>query len=128
MRKTRGGEHGQGLVEAALLLPLLVLITMGVIDFGRLYFSYTSIVNAAREGAACASLGALCAGGAAAAAAAEVGGMLQGGITTTVSPASPTPGSTVTVTVQYQFKPITTAIIKSTTLPISASASMVVQQ
>ena len=83
MKSTR--ERGQALVEMALLLPILLLITMGAIDFGRLYFAYTSIANAAREGAMCASLTVSCPGGAVAAANAEVGGALPGGITTTVA-------------------------------------------
>jgi Flp pilus assembly protein TadG len=42
---------GQSLVEFALMLPFLVLLLVGVIDLGRIYFSYMTIVNAAREGA-----------------------------------------------------------------------------
>jgi hypothetical protein len=36
-------------------------------------------------------------------------------------------GSTVTVTVHYNFQPITTVVVGTATLPLSASASMVVQ-
>jgi len=43
-------ERGQGLLEFALILGLLLLIIMGIIDFGRVLFIYTSIFNAAREG------------------------------------------------------------------------------
>jgi Flp pilus assembly protein TadG len=42
---------GQGLVEFALTLPLLILIMVGILDLGRIYFAYMSIVNASREGA-----------------------------------------------------------------------------
>jgi len=42
---------GQGLVEFALLLPLLMLILVGTIEFGRVMFIYVNIANAAREGA-----------------------------------------------------------------------------
>lgn len=45
------GERGQSLVEFALILPLLVLILMGVFDFGRAFFAYNAISNGAREGA-----------------------------------------------------------------------------
>lgn len=41
---------GQGLVEFALLLPVLLLIMVGTIEFGRILFIYTNINNAAREG------------------------------------------------------------------------------
>jgi Flp pilus assembly protein TadG len=43
--------HGQGLVEFALVLMLLVLIAFGVLDLGRVFFSLITITNAAREGA-----------------------------------------------------------------------------
>src|SRR5438067_2087591 len=66
------GERGQSLVELALLLPLLMMIVLGAIDFGRLYFAYTAIANAAREGAMCASLASSCPSGATGAANAEV--------------------------------------------------------
>lgn len=42
---------GQSLVEFALTLPLLMLILLGVLDLGRLFFAYIAINNAAREGA-----------------------------------------------------------------------------
>jgi len=45
------GERGQALVEFALILPVLVLILMGVFDFGRAFFAYNAISNGAREGA-----------------------------------------------------------------------------
>jgi PKD repeat protein len=43
---------GQSLVEFALVLPLLIVLLVMAVDFGRLYFSYIQINNAAREGAA----------------------------------------------------------------------------
>ncbi len=42
-------QRGQGLVEFALILPLLLLIIMGIIDFGRMFFIYANLFNAARE-------------------------------------------------------------------------------
>jgi hypothetical protein len=42
---------GQTLVEFALLLPVLLLITFVVIDLGRAVYFYSAIHNAAREGA-----------------------------------------------------------------------------
>lgn len=44
-------EKAQTMVEFALVFPLLLLITYGIIEFGRMLFIYTSITNAAREGA-----------------------------------------------------------------------------
>lgn len=44
-------EHGQSLVEFALALPLLILMLMGLLDFGRAYFVVVMLNDAAAEGA-----------------------------------------------------------------------------
>ena len=126
--KTVRGERGQAIVELALFMPLLLVIVMGAVDFGRVFFAYTSVVNAAREGAMCASLGASCPAGYLAVVEDELNETLPGGVTATVSP-SPIggPGSTVTVTVTHEFEAITAAILSDRTFPVSASATMVVQ-
>lgn len=41
----------QALVETALLLPILLLLILGAMDFGRLYYTKIVMTNAAREGA-----------------------------------------------------------------------------
>jgi Flp pilus assembly protein TadG len=46
---TRYRERGQSLVEVALVLPILVLILLGVFDFGRAVFAFNTVENAARE-------------------------------------------------------------------------------
>lgn len=51
-RSRSHSSHGQALVEFALILPVLLLMLVIAIDFGRLFFSYIEINNAAREGAA----------------------------------------------------------------------------
>jgi Flp pilus assembly protein TadG len=47
-RKRRG--KGQGLLEFALILPLLLLIIMAIIDFGWILLVYANVFNASREG------------------------------------------------------------------------------
>jgi Flp pilus assembly protein TadG len=44
-------ERGSNLVEAALVIPLLVLFLVAAVDLGRVYFAYTTIIDGAREGA-----------------------------------------------------------------------------
>jgi Flp pilus assembly protein TadG len=44
------------LVEFALALPILLLIVVGVVDFGMLFQEYQVVTNAAREGARMAVL------------------------------------------------------------------------
>ena len=56
MRPTerQGSEHrerGASLVEMALVMNLLFLFLVGVADFGRAFYTYITIANAAREGA-----------------------------------------------------------------------------
>jgi Flp pilus assembly protein TadG len=51
MQLTDPRERGQGLVEFALVLPLLVLLMLGLFDAGRLVLSYSELSNASRVGA-----------------------------------------------------------------------------
>ena len=44
------GEKGQALVEFSLVSVLLFTLLIGITDFTRLYFTYSSMNNAAREG------------------------------------------------------------------------------
>jgi Flp pilus assembly protein TadG len=44
-------EEGQGLVEFALILMVLILVVFGVLDLGRAFHSLITITNASREGA-----------------------------------------------------------------------------
>src|SRR5512139_1149020 len=41
--------RGQAMVEFALALPLLLLLIFGILELGRLVFTYSSVVNASRE-------------------------------------------------------------------------------
>lgn len=54
---TRKNTRGQSLVETAIILPILVLIIVGIIEFGLLLNNYILITNASREGARKAALG-----------------------------------------------------------------------
>jgi Flp pilus assembly protein TadG len=47
----RPTQRGANLVEAALVLPVLLLLTFGIIELGHAYSVYQTITNAAREGA-----------------------------------------------------------------------------
>jgi Flp pilus assembly protein TadG len=52
LRSQRGAE----LVEFALTFPLLLLVVLGIMDFGFLFQQYEVVTNAAREGARIAVL------------------------------------------------------------------------
>ena len=55
MRNWRS-EKGAALVEAAVTLPLLLLVSVGIFEFGRAYQTWQVLTNAAREGARVAVL------------------------------------------------------------------------
>lgn len=44
-------ERGAAAVEFALLVPILIMIILGIVEFGRAYNVQVSLTNAAREGA-----------------------------------------------------------------------------
>jgi len=58
IRRLRKDEHGQALVEMALVLPLLLLLIFGVIEMGRIGYAYITVSNAARAGGRVATIGA----------------------------------------------------------------------
>lgn len=44
-------ENGQALVEFAIILPILLILIMGIVQFGLVLNAYITIENASREGA-----------------------------------------------------------------------------
>jgi Flp pilus assembly protein TadG len=51
MSKIKRDDRGAVMVEFAVVLPVLLLILLGIIEFGRAYNTQVSIQAAAREGA-----------------------------------------------------------------------------
>jgi Flp pilus assembly protein TadG len=49
-------QSGQSLLEAALVLPVVLLIAVGILEFGRAFQTWQVVTNAAREGARVAIL------------------------------------------------------------------------
>ena len=50
-QKKRKAPPAQALVEVAIVLPMLLLLILGVMDFGRIFYAKIVLTNAAREGA-----------------------------------------------------------------------------
>lgn len=50
-------ENGSSSVELALILPVLILLLFGIIQFGFVLNNYLAITHAAREGARLAAVG-----------------------------------------------------------------------
>jgi Flp pilus assembly protein TadG len=53
----RRGKRGAALVEFALILPILLMLFLGIIEFGVLMMHQLTLVQVAREGSRTASLG-----------------------------------------------------------------------
>jgi Flp pilus assembly protein TadG len=115
----RGGrlrrEEGAGaLVEFALVLPILLLVVFGIIEFGFAWYVRQGIANAAREGARWSIVRGSQSGRAATASAVanyvtERMPLRQpGAMQVIVTPASGpgAPGSVVKVVVVYQYQPL----------------------
>ena len=56
MSRTRR-ERGAAAVEMAIILPLLLLVIGGLVDFGRAYYLNVTATSAAREGARMVAMG-----------------------------------------------------------------------
>jgi Flp pilus assembly protein TadG len=50
-QRGRWAANGQSYAELALALPAMVLLFVVAVDFGRLFYTYIGVINAARAGA-----------------------------------------------------------------------------
>src|SRR5262245_13202144 len=55
-RPQRKSQKGQSIVEVAVAMPLLLILVIGIIEFGIVFATYLAVTNAAREGAIFASI------------------------------------------------------------------------
>ena len=56
MRRRIRNEKGAALLETAITIPIILLISVGIFEFGRAYQTWQVLTNAAREGARVAIL------------------------------------------------------------------------
>jgi Flp pilus assembly protein TadG len=124
--KGKRRERGQSLVEVALVLPVLLIILAGVLDLGRMYFSYVAITDAAGEGATYAAMHPDDSAGIYQRAQEATGGLVQ------IDPANvnvAVSGNQVVVTIEYDFRlatPVLGAIVPDGVLTLTAVATEVV--
>ena len=139
IRTLLGGEQGTALLETALTLPLLLLVSVGIFEFGRAFQTWQVLTNAAREGARLAVTPNPPAGGVDARVRSYLtSGQLDNaaGATVVVDPAATVPigggatasASLVTVTYPFQFmvlQPVASLLVSGTTLgaPITLTSS-----
>lgn len=109
IRRYLQNNRGQALVEMAMVLPVLLLILAGTIEFGRVLNQYLVVTAAAREGARAAAVGDANAEIIAEQAASSID---KGQLTVTISPDNRPRGTPVTVTVTNPVQIITPLISK----------------
>src|SRR5436190_22119522 len=51
LKQHRTRPRGQAIVEFAIVLPVLLAMLFGVLEFGRMIFIYSAVTNASREAA-----------------------------------------------------------------------------
>lgn len=56
MKRFIKNAKGQSSVEFALVLPVLILLLLGIMEFGRIFAGYLELQNAARDGARYAAI------------------------------------------------------------------------
>jgi Flp pilus assembly protein TadG len=123
---------GQGIVEFALLLPILLLLIVGVFDLGRAFHALITITNAAREGARYGTLHASDEDGMVQAAVNEAAGsgidITTGDVDISCTEVNGrcVRGGALTVTVHYTFESILNLFIP-TTIDMQRSIVMDVQ-
>jgi Flp pilus assembly protein TadG len=103
----KGRDRGAAAVEFALVLPLLLLIVFGIIDFGRALNAQITLTEAAREGVRLAALGD---SSAEVSARAQAAAPQLSGVTVTVTTscqAGAGPAADAVVNVSYSFSFIT---------------------
>ncbi|NLG27010.1 MAG: pilus assembly protein [Chloroflexi bacterium] len=124
----RRTQRGAALVEMALVLFLLVLLVMGIVDFGRAFNNYIIIQNASREGARYASRFPNNQASIVAATRAEAvnSGIPANMILVTVSGLGAAGGQPIRVTTTYNYATFLGGLIGIPNMTLSASTEMVV--
>jgi Flp pilus assembly protein TadG len=128
VRNTLKNENGQSLVEFALVVPLLLLLVIGIAEFGRAWMTQNILTGAAREAVRLLAVPPPY-GGPAVANSRAVAVLASAGITTATVSVVDTPGTygPVTVTVSYNF-PVSVAGfipgLSGFTFPLSSTTTM----
>jgi Flp pilus assembly protein TadG len=122
----RGLHSGQSLVEFALTLPLLILFIVGIFDLGWAIYAKNTIADAAREGARTGIvLSKTDADIRARVRAASQGLDLSDDSQIIIGARAHF--QSFSVTVNYSYTPLTTLIVGGVSVPLSSTATMVVE-
>lgn len=116
-------DSGQAVVELALTLSILLMILLGALDLGRAFFSYITIINAAREGA---RVGAVYQRSDMVAPAARREASANGLNPLLLNVQTRSSGGGLIVTVTYPFDLIVTGFLPFSGMTLSATATMMI--
>lgn len=122
-------HRGQTIVELALVLPVLLLIAAGTMEFGRVLHQYLVVTAAAREGARSAAVGNNDATVISAVRAAATV-IDKGELTVTITPSARVRGNAVTVTVSNPvqiFTPLISQFFPKNPYAVQGTAIMRVE-
>lgn len=127
-------ERGQSLVEFAIILPLLLVLTLGTIDIGMGFKTYIALTNASREGVRSITIypsnQALAEArirGEASAVGLSDAPLAERSYTVSFSPGGPyVAGTKVTVSVLHEYQLLFGIIPGISAIPFTASSTMVV--
>lgn len=121
-RRLWRNTSGSAAIEFGLVLPLLLVVVVGIIDYGQIHFTRLTMTNAAREGA---RVGVTMAENDAQAAAVATTSSYLGragvdAVVTATVPSQSTPTVTVTVTID-PYEPLIGLVPTPGSLRVSAS-------
>jgi hypothetical protein len=132
-QQTRAATQGQGLIEYALILPIFLMLTFGIIEMSWLVYTNHTLANATREGARFAMVRGEMSGNVATSEA--VGEVVSerapglGGPVTTAIEFIPNaqPGSQVSVSTTYQYQPLIGMILGTDPITLENRSTVIVQ-
>jgi hypothetical protein len=127
VRPATHGERGTSIVELALILPVIVMLSFGTLDMGLAVFTSNALANAARDGARFASVDPNNTACIASVAAQRSSLARLSASDVEIDLDAATLGQPVTVSVQSRYEPITPLIeelIGDDHLTLRASATM----
>ena len=122
----KANRRGQAMVEFALILPILIILVMGILEFGLFFNSYINITFASKEAARLAALDSNATSGSITSAI-QATMPTTNNITVTVTPAAPrATGLPVVASVSAQhsfFTPLISRLMPSNPYTISSSTT-----
>lgn len=120
-------QRAQALVELAIALPLLVLLMLGAVDYGRVFFYFQEVESAAAAGA---QIGCMSSNNAANSSLISSNALLQLTDMTNFSPTvtNTIVGSNLSVTVTATFRPFIAWPFLPTNVPMQRTVQMRILQ